>query len=381
MSTAAPAPEKELLRWRCPRCGNFKDLPDPPTACTGNGVTEHEPVAFKLENLASKLRSIGDELRRGVPVADWVGLRGRYARGAITCTAGLSGAGKTPLTLGECAAILTGESFLGFDAVPVGPEFKIAYLTQESEYTFLPAVSRAGITADMDDRFMVGYFHDFAMDSWPQMVADFADYLDGNGLLIVDTADDWAGITQTNDAGPVLEALRPLQVAVGSKIAVGITAHTRKDFATCRDADADATHIRGSGAYVSNATLIFTYKVAYPKQGGDPRQLMQHRSRLDYEGMDTRRYVVSDGTGLRRASSMETAMRTLSENAQRLVDYLQENEHEAPMKDVKAEFGWSTTTVDTAVNSVNCDPDYEIEITGTGHRGNPKVLHLAISPA
>jgi AAA domain len=199
---------------------------------------EREREASRPRN---KLHDLGDELRKGIPQADWVGLRGRYSRGAITCTGGYTGAGKTPLLLGESRAILAGEDFAGFSRVlsSVGDGFKLAYLTQETSATFLPAVYRAGITEDLaSGRMKVGYYHDFATDDWGELVEDMTDYLAGDGLLLVDTAADWSRVRDENDNAAYAEALRPLQVAVGTNIAVGFVAHTVKSFVSVPDADA-----------------------------------------------------------------------------------------------------------------------------------------------
>jgi hypothetical protein len=307
--------------------------------------------------LADKLLDVGDLLEGGIPEPQWVGPEGRYSRGAITVTGGYSGVGKTPLTIADCRATLSREDFLGYrttTASRAGDGFKIAYLTQETETTFLPALGRGGLDADVGrGRMRVGFFHSLALDDWTKTVVDVAEWLDGDGLLVVDTLTDWSKIDDENSSGKITAAFQPLQIAAGSGVAVGVNMHAVKSSLSLRDEEVSATVIRGSGAAVANASLIFTYTKANPAKAGEPRTLKMQRSRLKYDRIPQAQYVVEEAGELRRLELLETHVREVDESARRLERYLADKKgREAGRRDAGRDLGLKAWEMDAAVEAL-----------------------------
>jgi AAA domain len=302
-----------------------------------------------------------------------VGLQGLYSRGAITTLGGWVGCGKTPTALRACRAILAGEDFLKFPRAEVSSKFRIVYLTQESEYTFLPAVAAAGLTESLvRGRFSVGMFHDFAQATWPDAVEAAQRDLDGEGLLIVDTQSSWARVTNENDNAVMEEAFKPLLIAAGTGIGIKVITHTRKDFDEKRDDHATETGIRGAGAIIANSTLIFTHKKAVPSLDGDARHLKLHRTRLDYRNLPTSQYTVLEDDGRLRVMDpgLEKDIAMMKEAVTQLHEY------------VKAEGGQvrkadAAKDLEIDINLALSGLDGIVEQVGKGVRGDPVMLQLA----
>lgn len=325
----------------------------------------------KYQRVGSRFRSLANDFATGVPEADWL-LPGLVARGAMTFLGGYIGAGKTPLTLRAMGALLTGESFLGFDPPNVPADFRIVYLTQEAEGTFLPAAAEAGLNSPgLGDRWDTGYFHDFAQVDWPEVVDAARGMLDGRGLLVVDTHTEWAQVSDEDDAAQVTQALRPLAPVIGDGNAVWVTGHTVKTFEDVRDSEVQPRHIRGSGAVISNASMILTYKSARPKQTGDARHLKVVRTRFPYP-WPMERYTVMEDGDLRERSQLEVGAREVQSSSDRILHYLRDYDGKASKEDVKRDLGLSGSTFATALEALKD----QVEEGGKGVRGDPKRLAL-----
>lgn len=195
--------------------------------------------------------------------------------------------------------------------------------------------------------------------------------LDGRGLLVVDTHTEWAQVSDEDDAAQVTQALRPLAPVIGDGNAVWVTGHTVKTFEDVRDSEVQTRHIRGSGAVVSNASMILTYKSARPKQDCDARHLKVVRTRFPYPWPVARYTVMEDGD-LRERSQMEAGASEVRSSSDRILHYLRENDGKASKEDVKRDLGLSGSTFATALEALND----QIEERGKGVRGDPKRLAL-----
>jgi AAA domain-containing protein len=324
-------------------------------------------------SLASKLKDLGTELSRGVPTAEWVGHRGLTARAAITFLSGYIGAGKTPLTLGMIGAALKGESFCGFPHAALPEGYRIAYLTQETEATFLPSVAAAGISEALaTGRMEVGYLHDFAVDEWPKVIEDVAGSLRGNGLLVVDTVLDWSQARDENDSAEMTKALRPLVRAVGTGVSAWATGHTVKTFDDTRDDDVGIQSVRGSGAVIANASIVLLYKRPKPKQGETVRYLSMVRSRLAYDQPSTR-YVEKDAIGMREASWIEMKMTGIERSRLDLLKLVDEAGDGGIKKaDLRDASHMDFSEFATAITGLVVDG--KVTESGEGKKGNPVVI-------
>jgi hypothetical protein len=324
-------------------------------------------------SLASKFKDLGTELSRGVPEAKWIGHRGLTAQSAATYMSGYIGAGKTPFTLGMIGASLRGEDFCGFKFVGLPAGYRVIYLTQETEATFLPSVAAAGIgEALATGRVQVGYFHDFATDDWFETVKAATAALNGNGLLVVDTTLDWSRASDENDSATMTRALMPLAWAVGTGISTWAIGHTVKTFDDVRDDDVSIGHVRGSGAVVANSSIVLLYKRPKPKQSDSVRYLKMVRSRLAYEDQ-VDRFITKDVTGMRQADWIETTLKGVDLSRQKilaLIDAAGGAELKSTLRDTSGMDGKEFGQVIDGLAG-----DGKITQTGQGKKGDPVVIH------
>lgn len=332
-----------------------------------------EPPAEPFANLASKLRNLKDEIAQGIPEPRWR-LNGLLA--GKLYLGGYIGAGKTPTNLRMIRALLAGEDFLGFRHCGIPDGYRVVYLTQEGEGTFLPAVREAGLTP-YADKISVGYLHNYAMDEWPSVIDQLAGTLEPEaGLVVVDTMIDWTQVRDENDAAAMSEALRPLNVALqGRGLDSVVIGHTVKGANSTSDADADIALIRGSGAVIANADIVYLLKVAKPQLDGNARCLKRVRSRYAVKGAPERTYTVIQGGEMREISMIQQGLGEQASAELRLLGAVRENggsieERELLRSAFRDESGSMHAAIPTLV------AEGAIERFGKGQKGSPKGVRL-----
>jgi hypothetical protein len=212
------------------------------------------------------------------------------ALGAVTTLGGYIGSGKSPFLLRLCAAIRKGEPFLQFNNVRGG--VPVAYLTEESPYTFDQGVQAAAIGKDLG---FTAYYWDENHDVWYASMIDQVAATVPGGVLAVDTAFFWAAKTEMgseNDPSVMQSVLKPLVKAASQYgCAVVAVAHTVKSFDRWDDEDADISAIRGSGAVVASSAVVMLYKKMKDDPTGNTRFLRIGRSKIGYDPTNRDLYV------------------------------------------------------------------------------------------
>lgn len=175
------------------------------------------------------------------------------AVGAITELDGkIKAAGKTTLCLHLCKALVGGRPFLGQPTA----QTPVVYLTEQSGTSFREALEGAGLL-DCDSLHVL-YWHDTIGIPWPDIVREAVVYCHevGAKVLVVDTLGQWAGLRgdAENNAGDALEAIRPLQFAAASGLAVLLTRHERKSGGDVGDS------ARGSSAFGGAVDIILSLR-------------------------------------------------------------------------------------------------------------------------
>ena len=91
---------------------------------------------------------------------------------------------------------------------------------------------------------------------WPDLIAAAVAYCLANGLgvLVIDTWDKWAPISDENNAADVNMALQPLYEAAGQGLAVVIVHHNRKT------GGSHGSGLRGSNALAGGVDVIVELK-------------------------------------------------------------------------------------------------------------------------
>lgn len=188
---------------------------------------------------------------------DWV-WEGYVAGGAITLLAGRPKVGKSTFAFALMDAVDRGEVFSGrrTRTVPI-------VLLSEERVTTLAEKARLLGAADRVECLM----HHTAYDvEWRDIVMAAADRVGPDGLLIVDTLADFAGLPadSENAAGAIQSAIRPLQEVAGQGRAVLLIAHQRKAAGDHGDA------VRGSNALTAAVDIVLELERA-PALGANGR--------------------------------------------------------------------------------------------------------------
>jgi hypothetical protein len=181
---------------------------------------------------------------------EWI-VPGLVAAGAMTDVIGkVKAAGKTTFLTHMASAVLRGRKFMGLKTTRT----PVVYLTEQHWASFREALKRSYLLDRMD--FMLLQCGEVMGKTWKE-VADGAlrecKRL-GARLLIVDTIAPFAQLSGSteNDSGHVLEALKPLQAATTTEIAVVIVQHERKGGGEVGEAG------RGSTAFAGAADIVLT---------------------------------------------------------------------------------------------------------------------------
>jgi AAA domain/Bifunctional DNA primase/polymerase, N-terminal len=176
------------------------------------------------------------------PQVAWVA-RPWVPAGAITEVGGkVKAAGKTTWLLALAHAVIHGAPFLGQPTA----RSPVVFLTEQPRRSFKAAVAKAGLLGSED--FIYLQHTQVLGIAWPDVVAGAVARAKacGAGLLIVDTASQFAGIRDENSTAEALEAMRPLQVAAAGGLAVIISRHERKSGGEVGDAARGASAFSGA---------------------------------------------------------------------------------------------------------------------------------------
>ena len=151
-------------------------------------------------------------------------------------------------------------------------------LTEERPTTLRQALERTGLV-ESDDLLIVSWHEASHQFEWAEAVsaAVVLAHQEDVGLLVVDTLAQWAGLKRDseNDSGAMLEAMKPLQEAAASGLAVLVNHHDRKSGGEVGDSG------RGSGATTGAADIVLNLQRC---TGGDSvanRRELHALSRFD----------------------------------------------------------------------------------------------------
>ena len=295
------------------------------------------------------------------------------AAGAVTTLAGTPGAGKTNLILRFCKAILAGdESVLGF-AVSVPADFKIAYLTQEAGWTFVPAMQAAGIRTG---ELYVAQLHRNFETSWQDSMRDAAAVLSGNGLLVVDTVLDWSGAEDENDSATMTKVYKHMSGVAGNGVSVLATTHTRKDFDASSDDVTDIAAVRGSGAVSASSSVVLLYKKPQETslRNDDVRYFKIGRSRFGIPGEGSFYARLNDKGELNRMGKcdlMRSKTRGGEEKVFEAIAEIEGNGEQATIALIGKVAGVRRTDAKTALDAL--EDAERVSHIGKGVKGDPKV--------
>lgn len=194
-------------------------------------------------------------------------------KGVITELDGkIKSAGKTTFMLAMVKKVLDGKPFLG----RATKKTNVVILTEQTPTTFCEALKRAG-QQDREDLHVLFYHKAFGM-TWPAVIKatiEYARKLDAE-FLVVDTLGHWAGLKDSdeNQAGPAMEALKPLQIAAALGFGLLVIRHDRKGGGEVGES------ARGSSAFGGGVDTILRLKRGEGRTSPTVR-IIEGISRLD----------------------------------------------------------------------------------------------------
>jgi AAA domain len=280
---------------------------------------------------------------------------GFVAPGSLTLLSGWPKVGKTSLIFALLAALERGEAFLGLATRSVG----VLLLTEERMGTLAGKVQRWNLNGDVQH-----LRRQQAKDEpWPEIVRQAVAYSRAQGLelLAVDTLAEWAQITNENEAGEVLAAMRPLQEAAAAGLAVLVGSHGRK--APGRHGEA----VRGSNALTGAVDVVIEIERSHSFQEENVR-VLRAISRYDQTPGDLVVALTDDGYEARGAPATARA----EDEARRILEALGDLE-----KATTEDLAEATDLHASAVRRIakGLFEREQLGRTGAGKRNDPYVWH------
>lgn len=337
---------------------------------SGNG---QRPVLRDANAITYRIAA--DILTDPLTEPDWV-IRDIIAPGTLTTVGGYVGAGKSPLARRMCMALLRGGKFMG-RTVEQRLGYRIVYLAEESQPSFELDMARLALQGN--DEFEVVYRDRNARVPWDVMVARTTERLEGNGILLADTAFRWSGITAQgaeNDPGQMNEVYEPLTEACNTGISVFVTAHTTKYFDRSPDDEASYDFIRGSGGVIASSETVLLYKRLEKDLTSNTRLLRFSRSKLT-PTLPSDMYVTMDRTGVEMShvSGVELTMQRMDENEQRALQHIIDHPGKGKT-DLRTAWPWRKREFDTLVKGLVAAG--KVERHGEGKAGNPYTYEVVV---
>jgi hypothetical protein len=348
------------------------------------GVTaDPSQVVIRIRDASAILT---EELEKPEPI-----IEGIVYPGSIAVVGGYSGAGKSPMTVGGCRAMLNGTEFVGIPVHEVPADFTIVYLTQESEYSFKPLLERSGLTPEeAAGRFKVVYLATALKAfkgkwNWPGMVTLAVEQAGTSGLIVMDTLAAWARVKDQTSDSEMTEAFGPLVEATGSGLSAWVNAQAWKSANGIVDSDIDSMHIAGAGAIEADASVIAMYKKTKPRTQDNVRYFKVVRNRFEEQAnyIEPRYVEQVEGGALQRASGFDVIFHAEKNARDRVVEAVTAAGADGLVyAKIEEETGISVSGGELARAVEAAEMEGRIHATGKkrGHGANAYTLHVGPAP-
>jgi hypothetical protein len=291
---------------------------------------------------------------------DWL-IEGYLAKGANTLLTGKAKiAGKTTFVLFSIKAMLGGHSFLGFTT----RKTRVILLTEERPTTLRQALERTGL-AESEDLLVISWHETSRQFEWAEAISAAVNlaHQEDVGLLVVDTLAQWAGLkgNTENDSGAMLEAMKPLQEAAASGLAVLVNHHDRKSGGEVGDSG------RGSGASTGAADIILNLQRSIGGEHVMNRRELHALSMFD----QTPAKLVIELTAGGYVCLGDSAAVAVADARNYLIEHLPRSEESAKTESeiVDSGDGQARTTIRAAIAGLHSEG--LVSRLGSGKRGNP----------
>lgn len=320
------------------------------------------PIGYGIasETKTLKVRTAREIAQTTPETPDWL-IQGYLARGCVTLLTGKPKvAGKTTFALAGIAAMFQDLSFLEFKT----RKTRVLFLTEERPTTYRQVLERAGLLESED--LLVASWPETSRDfEWAEAVAAAVElaHKEDVGLLVVDTLAQWAGLKgdTENDSGAMLAAIKPLQEAASTGLAVLVHHHDRKSGGEVGDSG------RGSGASTGAADIILGLQRSVGGENVTNRRELHALSRFDQTPV---KLVIELKDGRYTCLGDSTAV-AISNARNYLLEHLPGSEDDARTEAeiVGASDGLARTTVRAAIAGLH--DEKLVSRIGTGKRNSP----------
>ncbi|HYW88836.1 MAG TPA: bifunctional DNA primase/polymerase, partial [Chloroflexota bacterium] len=219
-------------------------------------------------------RNHSETLAMRPPAVDWL-IEGIFGRTLITEVVAKVKVGKTTFVLGGLRAGIAGDELYCGRAVS-GP-FRVAYVTEEGESTFLEAMRRYGLNDLVDqDAFYTVFDYETLPGSFSQQVDELIAHAteDRVDVVILDTLSIIAGLDEEDHAGKAATEMHHVRRLAAAGFAVGILRHSRKSGGEVGDAG------RGSSAISGYCDILLQLEPYKGDEDSSNLRVLKSRSRL-----------------------------------------------------------------------------------------------------
>jgi DNA polymerase-1 len=219
-------------------------------------------------------RSHAETLEMRPPQVDWL-IEGVFGRTLITEIVAKVKVGKTTFVLGGLRAGIAGDEL--YCGREVRGPFRVAYVTEEGESTFLEAMRRYGLNDLVDqDAFYTVFDYETLPGPFSKQVDELIEHAtaDRVDVVILDTLSIIAGLDEEDHAGKAAAEMHHVRRLAAAGFAVGILRHSRKSGGDVGDAG------RGSSAISGYCDILLQIEPYKGDEDSSNLRVLKSRSRL-----------------------------------------------------------------------------------------------------
>jgi len=238
------------------------------------GAQEATPFGGRGSGGLIRWRNHSETLAMRPPAVDWL-IEGIFGRTLITEVVAKVKVGKTTFVLGGLRAGIAGDE-LYCGRIVSGP-FRVAYVTEEGESTFLEAMRRYGLNDLVEqDAFYTVFDYETLPGPFSKQIDELIEHAtaDQVDVVILDTLSIIAGLDEEDHAGKAATEMHHVRRLAAAGFAVGILRHSRKSGGEVGDAG------RGSSAISGYCDILLQLEPYKGDEDTSNLRVLKSRSRL-----------------------------------------------------------------------------------------------------
>ena len=238
------------------------------------GAQEATPIGGRGSGSLIRWRNHSETLAMRPPAVDWL-IEGVFGRTLITEVVAKVKVGKTTFVLGGLRAGIAGDD--DYCGREVRGPFRVAYVTEEGESTFLEAMRRYGLNDLVEaNAFYTVFDYETLPGPFSKQIDELIEHAtaDQVDVVILDTLSIIAGLDEEDHAGKAAAEMHHVRRLAAAGFAVGILRHSRKSGGEVGDAG------RGSSAISGYCDILLQLEPYKGDEDTSNLRVLKSRSRL-----------------------------------------------------------------------------------------------------